>query len=225
MASDPVTPFDGLDPTRNFIISAFGVKGSGKTTVARMIYRSYPYAKLCIDVNGDADPGPASKIIRSPRRHMPEHRDREPWPDLHYIADPGADNYADQLDAAVGMSLYPQDQLCLVWCDEVGEFTTATRTGPNLRRLLQQSRHYRTSAIFSGPRPVDIDKLVIFQSDLVFVFYLPDPKDQDRIANNIGWEPARFRRTCQECWSRGEYCHLVYDRRTKTMFDCDPLDV
>lgn len=212
-----------LDPAKNFIVSAFGRKGSGKTTFNRQLFRSYPHAKLCIDVNGEADPGPASERIRSTSNHMPTPRKGEPPANLHYVADPGSASYREDLDAAVGMAMYPADQPSLVWCGEVGELTTGSKTGPHLRRLLMQSRHYRTSALFDGPRPMDIDKLVIAQADLVVVFDLPDPADQERVAQVIGWAPKKFRAECDETFRRGQYWHLIYDSRKKRMFRCPPL--
>ena len=212
-----------LDPTRNFIISAFGRKGAGKTTFNRSLFRDFPYSKLCIDVNGEADPGPESKVIRHPEPAMPRVTKDRPPANRHYIADPGSATYRDDLDRAVGMAMYPSDQLSLVWCGEVGELTTGNRTGPHLRRLLMQSRHYRTSGLFDGPRPMDIDPLVIAQSDFVAIYDLPNPNDRRRVAETIGYPPARFSEECDLTFRRGPYWHLLWVTSAKQLYRCPPL--
>ena len=222
MSSSEAWPFP-LDTSRNVIVSAFGRKGSGKTTFNRAIYRAWPTAKLCVDVNGEADPGPDAQLIRRPLPRMPERVKDKPAPNLHLIADPGSPSYREDLDDAVGMAMQPADEDSLVWVGEVGEFTTGNKTGPNLRRLLQQSRHYRTSALFDGPRPMDIDKLVIAQADLVAIFDMPDPHDQERVAQVIGWPPNRFREQCRAAWDRGPFWHLLYVAKHKTLFECPPV--
>lgn len=212
-----------LDPAKNFIVAAFGRKGSGKTSFNRALYQSYPHSKLCIDVNGQAQPGPDALRVRDLSAAMPEPEPGKPAPNLHFVADPGSPNYRDDLDAAIGMAMYPTDRHALVWGGEVGELTTGNKTGPHLRRLLMQSRHYRTSALFDGPRPMDIDKLVIDQADLVAVFDMPDPADQDRVASTIGWPPKTFRAECNDTFVKGPYWHLIYDARSKLLFQCPPL--
>ena len=213
-----------LDPDKNFIVSAFGRKGSGKSVFNRALYRDYPHDKLCVDVNGEADPGPDTTRISAPlpTRMPPRGEDKAPV-DLHYVVDPGSDTYRDDLDRAVGMAMFPSDRQSLLWCGEVGELTTGNKTGPHLRRLLMQSRHYKTSALFDGPRPVDLDKLVIAQSDLVAVFDLPDPDDRDRVAKVIGYPPVAFRDACEETFRRGPYWHLLWVSGAKRLYRCPPL--
>lgn len=212
-----------LDPAKNWIVSAFGRKGSGKTTFNRELYRGYPLAKLCIDVNGEADPGVDARRIREIEPKMPGPGRDGARPNLHYVADPGSATYAVDLDRAVGMAMYPSDVPSLVWLGEVGEFTTGNRTGPHLRRLLMQSRHYRTSALCDGPRPIDIDKLVIAQSDYVAVFDLPDPDDRVRVAKVIGYPPTAFAAECDETFRRGDHWFLLWVTKTKTLYRCPPL--
>jgi len=176
------------------------------------------------NVNGEADPGEDATRISAPlpTRMPPRGEDKKPV-DLHYVVDPGSDTYRDDLDRAVGMAMFPSDHQSLVWCGEVGELTTGAKTGPHLRRLLMQSRHYKTSALFDGPRPIDIDKLVIAQSDLVAVFDLPDPDDRDRVAKVIGYPPVAFRDACEETFRRGPYWHLLWVSSAKRLYRCPPL--
>ncbi|HEY1178810.1 MAG TPA: hypothetical protein VGF17_21870, partial [Phytomonospora sp.] len=61
-----------LDPSRNFIVSAFGRKGAGKTTFNRELFKAYPHAKLCVAVNGEADPGEDCERVRELALAMPK---------------------------------------------------------------------------------------------------------------------------------------------------------
>ena len=218
-----------LDPNKSTLISSFGGKGTGKSAANRLIYQSYPFSKIAIDVNGNAEPGPDAVKISAPLpTHMPKP-ERDPdtnrliYPNLHFVANPMRSEFRDDLDRGVGMALFPQQQDCLVWCGEIGEFTQANRTGPMLRTLLMQSRHYHCSALFDGPRPMNIDPLVIAQSDVVFIFDLPNPNDRDRIADNIGVPPAEFRRECDETFRRGDFWFMCWDGREKQLLRCEPL--
>ncbi|MCW2498146.1 hypothetical protein [Jatrophihabitans sp.] len=226
-----------LDPTQGFIVSAFGRKGSGKTTFNRRLFRQYPFAKLCIDVNGEADPGPE---VEHPGRYergrvtkIHELEDRMPpprewggpklYPALHYVADPGSVTYREDLDRAIGMGMNPSDAPSMVWAGEVNEFCTESASPPHMRRLLQQSRHWRVSALFDGPRPKKIDSLIIMQSDLVAIYDLPNPADRMRVAETIAFKPADFDEECEETFSRGPYWFLLWDARAKQLYRYPPL--
>lgn len=221
-------PID-LDPSRPMIISAWGRKRSGKSVFNRRIYGSYPYDRLCIDVNGDADPGEGHERIKAPLKRFPAP-DPNPFDgrarprSLYYRADPGSDTYDDDLDRAVGMALHPADRPALVWCGEVGEFMpNAHRTRPHMRRLLQQNRHYGASALFDGPRPVHVNPLVLTQSDLVAIFHLPNPDDRERIAKTIGYPADRFHAECDETLRRGEHWFLLWVTEQNQLYRMAPL--
>jgi hypothetical protein len=219
-----------FDPTRPMIVSAWGRKGSGKSYFNRRLFWSYPFDKLAIDVNGDADAGPGAVPLRELGRRFPDppagvaDARRPRFQNLVYRADPGSDTYDDDLDRAVGMALMPQDHPALVWCGEVGEFMpTAQKTRPSMRRLLMQNRHYRTTVLFDGPRPVNVNPLVLAQSDIVAVFDLPNPDDRDRIAKTIGYPAARFTEECDNTFRRGEHWFLMWDAASHTLYRYAPL--
>lgn len=221
-----------IDPTKPVIVSAWGRKGSGKSVLNRRLFRSWPYDKLCVDVNGEADPGPdAVRISReelgtrfpSPPAQVPGAP--KPGPrSLHWRADPGSPTYEDDLDRSVGLALFPQSLRTLIWCGEVGEFMpTAQRTRPHMRRLLMQNRHYQASVLFDGPRPVNVNPLVLAQSDFVAVFTLPNPDDRERIAKEIGYPPKRFHEECAETWRRGPYWFLLWVTAEHQLYRVAPL--
>jgi hypothetical protein len=220
-----------LDPSKPMIISAWGRKGSGKSTFNRRIYDSWPYDKLCIDVNGDADPGPDAERVntplpsRFPAPATPTLGARPQGPrNLHYVADVGSATYRDDLDRAVGLALFPKDQRTLVWCGEVAEFMPhANSADPHMRVLLHQNRHYAASVLFDGPRPMNVDPLTIGQSDLIAIYHLPNPKDVQRLAENMGYPPARLYDECQETWRRGKYWFLLWDAPAHKIYRCPPL--
>lgn len=213
-----------FDHTKPAIITAFGRKGAGKSTFSRSVYDSWPGDKLCIDVNGDADPGPDAELLTGPvPTSWPEParlpgRPRRPQ-NLHYRAHPGSPTYTDDLDRAIGTVLYPQAHRALVWCGEVGEF----RPGPNVRTLLHQNRHYGVTALADGPRPKNIDPLWLAQSDYVAVYHLPNPHDRERVAETIGYPPRRFDAECDETFRRGKYWFLFWDAAHHQLYRCPPL--
>lgn len=214
-----------IDPVKPLIVSAFGSKGSGKSTFNRSLYRSWPFDKFAVDVNGDADPGEDAERMRIadvPARFPARLEDGKPR-NLHVVADPGSATYSDDLDRSVALALMPQDRRVLGWFGEVGEFTNGNRTRPHMRRLLMQNRHYLASAIFDGPRPKDIDKLIIGQADLVAVYHLPDPDDRERIAKVIGYPAVRFNEECEKTWQRGEFWYLLWVTKHRRLYRCAPL--
>ena len=219
-----------LDPARPLIASAWGRKGSGKSVFNRRLYASWPFDKLAIDVNGDAAPGPDADRVSVPLPSkfptgVPTLGERRKPRNLHYRADPGSPTYADDLDRAVGMALFPQAHRTMVWCGEVGEMMPNGRAGPHMRRLLQQNRHYAISALFDGPRPVFVDPLVLAQSDLVACYQLPNPDDRKRIADSIGYPPQRFHAECEETWRRGKFWFLLWVQAHHQLYRCAPLPV
>lgn len=220
-----------LDPARPLIVSAWGRKGSGKSTFNRRLYDSWPFDKVCIDVNGDADPGPDAQKVTLPLPSSFPKPETQPLGmatkgprNLHFRADPGSATYADDLDRAVGLSLFPADRKVMVWCGEVGEFMpNASKTGPHMRRLLQQNRHFGASALFDGPRPAHVNPLVIGQSDLVAVYHLPNPDDRERVAKTIGYPAQRFHDECETTWRRGKHWFLLWVAEAHTLYRCAPL--
>lgn len=221
-----------LDHSRPMIISAFGKKGKGKSAFNREIYRSFPGDKLTIDVNGNAEPGEDAEKITEPLKAFPRPEgmpgERRRHRNLHYVADPGSPTYRDDLDRAAGMALFPKNHKVLLWAGEVGELMPNGHAGPHMRRLLMQSRHYNVTALFDAPRPVELDRLVLGQSNLVAVFELPDPDDRKRLAKVSGFTPSKFDAICLETWDRGDFWFLLINTdapRGKQLWRCAPLPI
>jgi len=226
-AADDTSPLLQLDPERPSILTAWGRKRSGKSALNRVVFQSWPYDSIVIDVNGNADPGPHAEKITAPLptsfpEHIPTLGEERRARTLHFRAHPGDPKYREQLDQAVGLALYPQRKRTCLWAGEVGELQPHGRPGPHMRTALMQNRHYNTTLLFDGPRPVNVDPLTLHQSDLVAVFDLPNPRDRERIAESIGFPPQKFHQAALACW-RVEHAFLLWDSNAKVLYDHEPL--
>jgi hypothetical protein len=202
-----------LDPAKGGQIFISGKKGFGKSVLARRLFDSYPYDRLVMDVTGDLtadfrrDGLPFKKLtgdalpLRFPKDPEGGRTTLVLAPDM---GDPGT--AVDQMDRALGLAL--DNPPTLVWVDEVGEFSLAGQTSPNLRRALHHGRHRKLFLLLCGPRSMAVDPLCISQADAVATFKTPNPADRKRIAENIGWPPREFD-TAVHALQRYEY--LWYD--------------
>lgn len=224
--ADLTSPLLGMDWTRPAIVTAWGSKGSGKSVLNRVLFRSWDLDAVCIDVNGNAEPGPHAETITAPLptrfpedvANMGERRPRV----LHFRAHPGDPKYREQLDQAVGLALYPQRKRTLLWAGEIGEMQPNGRPGPHMNTLLMQNRHYNVTMLADGPRPVFVHPLTLAQSDLVAVFHLPNPRDRERIADSIGFPPKMFHEACHAAW-RTEHAFVLWDARAKRLYEHEPI--
>jgi hypothetical protein len=221
-----VSTFDAhgqLDPARGVIVSCFGKKHSGKSIMALLIAQSYPYDIAVLDIAGDDGPMPRKPgegthdvvEIRGDAetlpRKWPEHLRHEQRPMIvRYVPDPGSATLLEDLDQVVGLAYNhsgnPRPAMLLV--HEVGVLAPANRTPPHVRRVLMHNRHRSLTVAFCGPRPMDIDPLVVSQADLVYTFELNNPADRRRIAENIGWNPREFDTAVHDL---GPHEYLLYD--------------
>lgn len=221
-----VHPFPPIDPDRNQLILVVGRKGSGKSAWAYEVFRNWPAIdKLVIDPHGDADPGSDIGTVTVPKLpdQLPIPRRKGEHTVTRWVANPASKTYREDLDRAVALALYPKDRRVLVWIDEAGEVFPSNRTGPHARVLLQQSRHYNTSAIMCCPRPVTIDPLCLAQADRVVMYDVPNPTDVDRMAASIGLEPRYLREQLNETRLRGPYWYTMFDANTHELYRCPPI--
>ncbi|MFD9053279.1 hypothetical protein [Streptomyces zaomyceticus] len=187
-----------LDPVKGGHVFISGKKGQGKSVLARRLFDTYPYDRLVLDVTGDLTADfrrdglqftkltPDALPLTFPKRHDDDR------PTTAVLApDMGDEGTAmDQMDRALGLAL--DNRRTLVWVDEVGALTRVGKTPPNLRRALHHGRHRQLFLLLCGPRPIDVDPLCISQADIVATFRTPNPRDRQRIAENIGWPPIKF---------------------------------
>ena len=183
-----------LDPDRPTFVFVVGKKGSGKSVLARRLWDTWPGDGCCVDVTKDAlAPEDVQETFRGevPTRWPIPKEDAvgEPLPvRIRYVPDAHSPAYHDDLDRAVGLAALNRG--CLLWVDEISIVSRVNRTGPHLRHLLIHGRHDRTTAVFAGPRSIDIDPLILAQSDYVYIFELPGVADRRRIADTCGIDAA-----------------------------------
>lgn len=209
-----------IDPNKPTFVFVCGKKGSGKSELAKMLFRSYPYDRLCIDPTHDCqDLGPDVETIDELPSHFPVDDDGARV-SLRYIPDPGSPTYADDLDRGVGLALYHPHKRCFLHADEIVDLTTANKTGPHMRRALSFGRHKGLSAAFCNPRAKDINPLIISQADFVYVFKMPHPLDKERVAACIGYPPQEF---ADHVDALGKYEYLRYDSDNEELTHWPPL--
>jgi hypothetical protein len=203
-----------LDPRKANHVTIVGRKGSGKSVLAQRFWDSYPGDRLVIDPTGDVDtrdPKAENLTLPLPLRWPRPFREDE-RSTLRFHPDVGSATYRDDMDAAVQLAF--QKGSCLLWVDEVAELTSANNTPPAMRRVLHQSRHRRLSTLFCGPRPIDINPLVISQADYLAIFDLPNPADRKRIADVIGYDLNELEEAHGEL---AEHGYLWWDTRAREL--------
>lgn len=214
-----------LEPTAAAIIVATGKKGSGKSVMAKLLAMSWPHDLVVIDVAGDDGPMPRrprtgshdvvvlhGSVDQLPTAWPETDRDEDRPMILRYVPDSGSPTELEDMDAVVGLAYHHSspDRPCMLLIHEIGRVAPANRTPPNMRRVLNHSRHVGLTAALCGPRPQTIDPLVLQQADLVYTFELNNPSDRRRVAETIGWNPTDFD-TAVEDLGRHEY--LRFDAR------------
>lgn len=216
-------PFPPIDPAKNQLILVVGRKGSGKSVNARETFLHWPDVdRLVIDPTGDADPGPDAITVHQVPAELPPRKNGRPVT-LRVIVNPGSPTYAEDVDKAVGLALYPKGRRVVVWVDEAGEVFPVNRTGPNGRVLLHQSRHWNASGILACPRPIGIDVLGLAQADRVIMYDLPNPADRKRIAGAIGWPPAELNAALDSLRREEPHSFLMYIAAEHALYLCPPL--
>lgn len=212
-----------LDPGRANHVFCCGRKGSGKSELARLFWVSYPYDRLVVDPTGDVDAGPDAKDLELPlptrwpaKLARPNERQT-----LRFVPDPGAATHVDDMDRAVQLAF--SHGRCLLWVDEVGELTSASSTPPAMRRVLAQARHRSLSTLFCGPRPIDINPLVMSQADYVAAFSLPNPADRRRVADVCGIAPADFDDALAEATRDSKHGFVWWDAGEQELLIMPPI--
>lgn len=209
-----------LDPERGLIVSCFGKKRSGKSVMGSFLARSYPHDLLVIDIAGDD--GPFGKDVIEVDGHADDGTLPSSWPEwrrqytdsghpikmtTRYVPDTGnEERMLRDIDHMVGLVMAKGSTAVLI--HEVGHAAPVKRVPPNMRRLLMHNRHRKVTAIFCGPRPMDIDPLVLGQSDMVYTFELPVVQDRQKVAQTIGWDVQDF---SDAVLALGPHEHLLFD--------------
>lgn len=225
-----------LNPDRSNIWLFTGTKGSGKSAAARVMFDKWPYDRVVIDPTGDARPDdPYTLPMTAPfPSQLPEVEDVARELDVDPEAlhgrvtvwariDPRSPTFEHDMDAALGLGLYPRHRNILVWHDEYGQAGTAQRIAPNMKLALMSSRHYHLTLLLACPRPRHIPTLTVQQADRVFVFRLPNPADREVIAENGGIELPTFERMYHYTQRRHRHAFLLWDPHEQALLSMPPL--
>ena len=222
-------PHDELPTDRGVIITCVGKKRSGKTIMSTLWFQSYDGDKIVIDVAGDDGPAGPDVIdltgtVNELPRKWPEHLRPDDGTGavrpmtLRYVPDPGSPTYGEDMDAVVGLAMSHGN--CALMVHEMGVLAPSNRVRRHTARFLRFNRHRKVTGIFAAPRPVTMDPLVIGQSDLIYVFDLPVPADQQRVASTVGWNPQEFSELVEDL---GRHEYLRYDaNEDKPQTEDDP---
>lgn len=191
---------------QGLVVACFGKKRSGKSVMGRVMFDSYPYDRLVISANRDDGPFPDPKadvfLLKGDLDSIPID-----WPEdlrrdgrrmtLRYEPDPGSKTVLEDVDAVLAMAKR-RGHVCVL-VHEIGLVAPAGKEPPNVKRILNNSRHDgAVSLILCGPRPITVAPLVLGQADLVYTFELQVPADRNRIAESIGWDPVEFSDWCDD---------------------------
>jgi len=208
-----------IDIAKAPIVSCVGRKGSGKTVVALMLIESFPGDVVVIDVAGDDGPmGPGviewSETVEHLPRSFPtlDRTSERQRLILRYVPDAGSPTFLEDMDAVVGVALKhsTRERPTMLVIHEGGVLAKANRTPAHTRRVLMHSRHNGLVVVFTMPRALDIDPLVLAQSDVVYNFDLPNPHDKKRVAETIGWQPTEYAAAVDEL---AEHEYLRFDAK------------
>lgn len=189
-----------LDVGDGRILFCTGKKRSGKSIIAKVFFLSFPWDKLVVDVARDDGPSGGEVIDlqgdASTEFVWPEHRRKEGKPmTLRYVPDPGSPTFLQDVDAVLAMvrehglkQRHAGKPGACVLIHEIGVIAPVHKTQPHMRRVLMHNRHDAVTAIFCGPRPMNVDPLVLQQADVVYAFELPNKADRQRLAEQINWD-------------------------------------
>lgn len=211
-----------VDPDSPTFMCFLGRKGSGKSVLARAFWDTWPGDQLCIDVTRDAlTPADVQETFSAPIDQWPSPAKEEEPVRIRYTPDSKSPTFLDDVDRVVGLSaLKKRSGGCLLWVDEMGMVNEANRTRPHMRHLLHSGRHDKSSALLCMPRPIGVDPLALSQSDVVYVFDMPNPADCKRVADVCGINPREFDEAMH---SLGKFEYLRWDGEELVAFPPLPL--
>ena len=129
---------------------------------------------------------PAQRPVER-RRSRPE---LPPYPSLRYAIDFTDDELMPNsrvphwlylVDQVIKLAYHLGRPVC-IWVDEVGDIFPVGKTQGNSMQALHKGRHKALTLLMAGPRPYNVEVLVLSQSDLVCIFEMPHELDRQRVA-------------------------------------------
>lgn len=222
-----------IDPSVGVVMSFLGKKRSGKSKMALLWFESYPYDRVVIDINGTDGPhrdvielhGTVDELPTKWPEHLREDGKRMT---LRYHPDMGSPTFLEDVDAVLGMAFRTGRVVVLV--HEAGLIAKSSKTPPHMLRMLQSNRHRQLTMLLCAPRPLTMNTLVLGQSDIVYIFELPNRADRETVADAIGWERDDFALAVNELPPHGYLRADTNENRPETenepdlrLVSCPPL--
>jgi hypothetical protein len=202
--SSPILPEIRL----NDRVAIFGGTGTGKSILAQVMFRSLPteWWKMIIDITDS---------VIEPYALTFYDANEIPWDKAYYLRFvPDIDIDLEQQIDALYLNIFFHGA-CFVWLDEANEVTTAHHTAWGLRKVLLQGRKAYVGQISCTPRPADISKSIVTQSQYIITFPLVDFDDRIRVARYIGMTPDEFD---EHLRGLGDYEYLFYDVKYRSLY-------
>lgn len=202
------------EPAYNDRIAIFGGTGSGKSILAQVLYRSLPqrWWKIIVDIT-DSIIEPGALTFYDPN-DVPW---KEAW-NMRFVPDISSDLEL-QIDALY-LNIFLHGA-CWVWLDEANEISTAHHTAWGLRKVLLQGRKAWVGHLACTPRPADISKSIVTQSQYIITFPLVDFDDRNRVARYIGMNWEEFDEMMAQL---GPYEYLMYDVNSRDLYHMPAVD-
>lgn len=180
-----------MDRVNNRIILVVGFRGSGKSTIGSGILKANN-GVFVFDPHVDD----AYRWIPNTARTMEQLEDYSRWHQevkpkltaLRYVPDGRLDPFEALNDFCAWAWTWHNVWLCI---EEVSEATRSPSAGgmpPELRRLVNQSRHRGINQIYTGLRYAEIPRPISAGADVQILFRCQEPLDLDSMRPRIGLE-------------------------------------
>ncbi len=189
-------------------IAVFGGTGTGKSILTQVLFRSLPvqWHKVIVDIT--------DSIIEPTALTFYDAADI-PWDkawNLRFVPDIDAD--LEQQISELYLNIF-EHGACWVWLDEANEVSSAHRTAWGLRKVLLQGRKAYIGHASCTPRPADISKSIITQSQYIITFTLVDFDDRIRVARYFGMSPDELDSYFEQLQ---EHEYLFYDVQYRNLY-------
>jgi len=169
----------------NLIISNFGRKGSGKTTLSREIMAEHPRAVVIDSLgeydegftvcNGKADCIEAIMSVRDEKRFRLSLRVLDPDENMELL------------------ELIFEVPKTLVVVEETSLYAKPTYLPEGIARLVRYGRHREIDQIYMSRRPSEIHRDLTAQSDIIVSFRQQEPRDIKYLRDFMGPEAETVR--------------------------------
>lgn len=159
----------------NYVISVFGHKGSGKSTLVKELVEEHDRV-IIFDTMGEYEGAieDFSEAVRELGRVQDARRFRV------------AIRLPEDYDALEAMEVAYDVTDCLVVFEEVSFYCSPSSMPTILKKFVRYGRHRQISQIYVSRRPAEINRDLTAQSDLIVSFRQHEPNDVDYLRKLMG---------------------------------------